>query len=98
VYLIIALGMEHIESNLDAHVFGVEHFPLGLIEEIQEKLLGVTTSNHIANYIPEIILEPSCFKNSSDFLLSFPTNHEHQRVLDNILCSYFLKEKDNNSY
>jgi hypothetical protein len=52
-------------------MFGVEHSSLSLTEEIQEKLLGVTTSDHLVDYLPEIILEPSCFQNSVIFSYLF---------------------------
>jgi hypothetical protein len=83
------------------HVFMivvVEHSSLRLNEDIQEEFIGVTTLDHLVYCLPKTILEPSCSQNYYDLLLSLPNKNEHQCVMDNVLCSYFLVEKDINFY
>ena len=92
------LGMDKIEPNSCVHNCGVEHSSLSLTEDIQEGIIGVTTLDHLVDYLPEIILEPSCSQNCCDLLLSFPNNNEHQCVLDNVLCSDFSMELERNAY
>jgi hypothetical protein len=90
------LEIDKLELIFVVHGYGVEHSSLSSTKIFQEYLIEVTTINHSIDYLPKTILEPSCSKNSCDFILSLSINNEHEYVLDNFLCSYFLVEQDMN--